>query len=473
MNSIKKIARNIGISGISQIFASILTFILLIFAARYLGEAQFGIYSFALAFTSLFIIFTDFGISQLIIREVARNKDKTNEYITNAQLIKIIFSFFTFGVIALVINLMRYPQDVINVVYIFAIYIILTSFAQAFMSIFQAYERIEYIAITVLVEKIIILSIGLLVLNIGYGLLGISYVYLLASITSIIICLIITFKKFEPRLRIKITIWKKLTKLSLPFGLNTLFGMLFFNIDAVLLSILISSVAVGIYSAAYNPLLALSMIISGMFVTAIYPVMSRFFLSSKNSLNTITTLSSKYLMIIGLPIAVGCLLLADRIIIILYGGQFSSSIIVFQILALFIPIRLISSVTGTLLTSINKQTLRTFSVFLSAILNIILNLLLIPYFSYVGASIATVLSEIFLYFAFIYFINKHFTKLKLYKNYTKPLISSIIMGMLIFYFKEVNLFLLTIFAILVYISMLFLLKTFTEEDKLILKKIMQ
>ena len=130
-----------------------------------------------------------------------------------------------------------------------------------------------------------------------------------------------------------------------------------------------------------------------------------------------------------------------------------------------------SSITGTLLTSINRQSIRTVSVGLSALFNIVLNAVMIPYLSYIGASIATVLSEVFLYFVFYYYINKHYKKLELHKYFIKSLVATLMMGGVVFYFKDFNLFLLILLAGLVYFVMLLVLRTFTQEDKDIFKQV--
>ena len=474
MNTIQRIAKNTGVLGISQVITSILGFFVLIYIARYLGEVGFGKYSFAISFTALFIIFADLGISNLIIRELARNKELTNEYLTNVSVIKLLLSFLAFGFIAVTINLMDYPQDTTYAVYLFGVYMILTSFALAFKSIFQAYEKMEYTAVVMIIEKIILIPLVLFVLTSGYGLIELAYVYVFVGIVAVTLSFsIVLIKIAKPKPTINLSLWKTLIIGSIPFGLNALFAVLFFQIDTVMLSIFKDDAAVGIYNAAYVPLLALTGIISGMVVSALYPVMSRYFISSKDSLETFTVLPSKYMAIIGFPIGIGCFVLADRFIALFYLDQYSASIIAFQILALFIPIRLVSSITGTLLTSINRQSLRTVSVGLSALFNIVLNAVLIPYLSYIGASIATVLSEVFLYFVFIYFINKHYKKLELHKHFIKPLIASLVMGGFVFYFIGVNLLLLILSACFVYFVMLLVLRTFTQEDKNIFKQVVR
>ena len=474
MNTVQTIAKNTGVLGISQVITSLLGFILLIYIARYLGEVGFGKYSFAVSFTALFIIFADLGISNLIIRELARNKELTNEYLTNVSLIKLLLSFLAFGFIALTINLMDYPRDTTYAVYLFGVYMILTSFAQTFRSIFQAFERMEYDAAVMVIEKIILFILVLFVLFSGYGLIELAYAYMFAGIVAVTMSFSIVLTKIaKPKSTIDFSLGKTLIIGSIPFGLNALFGVLFFRIDTVMLSILKDDAAVGIYSAAYIPLLALTSIIGYMVLSPIYPVMSRYFISSKDSLRTLTVLSAKYMAIIGFPIAIGCFILANRFIALFYAGQYTASIIAFQIIALHIPIRLINGVIGRLLPSINRQSQYTIGFGLSALCNIILNAAMIPYFSYIGASIATILSEVFLYFILIYFINKYYKKLELHKHFIKPLVAALMMGGFVFYFKDINLLLLIILGGLMYFAMLLLLRTFTQEDKNIFKQVVR
>lgn len=470
--SIQKIAKNISVFGIAQIIISMLGFFLLIYIARYLGEVGFGRYSFALSFTSLFLIFGDIGISQFIIRELARNEEYTNEYVTNASVIKFILSFITFVLIVVIINLMDYPQDIKYVVYLFGIYTILTSFGLTFKSIYQAHQKLEYMAVSMVIEQIVLFSLIMWALFSGYGLIELAYAHVITGIINVLLGIsIVTMKFAKPKFTINLHLWKKLIIGSIPFALNTLFAIFFFRIDSVMLSILKNDAAVGIYNAAYTPLLALTSMISQIIVSALYPMMAKSYIDSNDSLRKLTISSSTYMAIIGFPIAIGCFVLADRFVSLLYGGKYTSSIVAFQILALYIPIRLVSSITGTLLSSINKQSFRTASVGFSALFNIILNAAMIPSLSYIGASIATILSELVLYFCLIYSINKQYGIIKIHKHFIKPFIASLLMGLFVYYLKT-NLFLVILLGALVYLIILILLGTFVQEDKNILNQIL-
>jgi len=473
MNQVQRIVKNMGVTGLAQILTALMSFVLLIYLARFLGEADFGKYSFAFSLTTLLATLTDLGVNQLLVREIARNKDISEEYVGNAVLMKVPLAAVTFMVIATISWLLNLNPDLMILIYLLGLYNVLLTVSNTYVSLFQAWERMEYVALLQIIERVFVVVLGLAVLILGYGVLGIGCVYAVAGFLDILVSVTVTSRRFmRPSLSFNPSLQRKLIVMGLPFGLNSLFAMFFFKIDTVLLGIMKDDVAVGIYNAAYNPLLSISMIISGMVAAAIYPVMSRYFTSNADSLETFTMVSCKYLSILGFPIAAGCLVLADRFIELFYGGGYLGAILAFQILALFIPIRLVSTVTGTLLTSINRQGFRMLSVGLSAILNIILNVALIPAYSYIGASAATVISEVFLYLLFLFYIWRHYRGVNVSSTFTRPALASIVMALAIYPFRDMALIITVAFASCVYFAVLAVIGGFREEDRMIIMNIL-
>jgi len=90
MNTVQRIAKNTGVLLVSQIASYILGFFFVMYTARYLGAAGFGILSFALAFTGIFGVFADLGLSTLTIGEVARDKSLASDYLGNIAVMKVI-----------------------------------------------------------------------------------------------------------------------------------------------------------------------------------------------------------------------------------------------------------------------------------------------------------------------------------------------------------------------------------------------
>lgn len=471
MRAIQRITKNIAITGLSQLTISILGFIYVISIARYLGESEFGKYNFALYYATFFVIIADPGISNFIIREIARNKELTNEYVTNASLIQSLTSLIAFGIIAASINFMHYPQSTKSIVYLFGIYTILTSFSSTFRSVYQAFEQMQFTAAVDVIKQLILITGAFVVMYSKVGLLELAYCYVLTGIIDILLNVIFLKKVESIKPKLNLSLWKPMIIKAFPFGLNSFFAVLFFKIDTFMLSVIKGDIEVGVYSAAYTPLLSLSTVTSYMITSAIYPVMSKNFISHKNLLELITVSTVRYIIIIGLPISVGCLTLADRFINLFYAGKYSASVVVFQILALFIPLRLISGVTGTLLTSMDKQNIRTFSVAICAIINIALNIIMIPKLGSIGAATSTVVSELCLYTMFLVFIHKYYKHLKINQYFIKPLVASLLMGFFITTIPKLNLYLLITISAILYSIILLFLGTFSKEDRSLFKQI--
>lgn len=153
MNTVQRIAKNTGVLLLSQLASYILGLFFIMYTARYLGAEGFGILSFALAFTGIFGVFADFGLSTLTVREVARDKLLAGKYLGNIAVMKVILVVVTFGLIALTINLLGYPQQTITVVYLVALSVIFNSFSGMLYSIFRAYEKMEYQSLGQILKK--------------------------------------------------------------------------------------------------------------------------------------------------------------------------------------------------------------------------------------------------------------------------------------------------------------------------------
>jgi O-antigen/teichoic acid export membrane protein len=464
MSTVKRIAKNTLVLTVADVFSKVLSLILIAYLARFLGDVGFGKYSFAFSFTALFMVLTDLGLSTLTVREVARDKSRAAEYLGNIGFIKILLSLLTFALIFIAINFMQYPPDTRIAVYILGVYWILTSFVQFFRSIFRAFEQMEYEALTTIIERIIAVSLGLLVLFSGYGLIEFVLVLLFAGVVNAIISFFIVVRNFtKPKFEIDLEFWKHLIKEGLPFGVVFIFITLYFKIDITMLSLMKGDAAVGWYYASVAMIEALTFI-PAIFMISLFPVISRFFVSSKESLVLAYEKSFKYLFILGLPIAVGTTLLADRFVLFIYGGDFVNSIISLKILSWALLFIFLNYLLGAVLRSIDRQTLNAYISGIAVFLNISLNLFLIPKFSYIGAAVSTALTEGFVLFLYFYYISKFVCRLSLHKIIIKPLIASLTMGFFVYSLGEINLILLVPIATAFYFGSLYIIKGFHKDD---------
>jgi len=470
MTRARKIAKNTTVLLISQIISYLLSFFYTIYTARYLGVEGFGILSLALAITGIFGILMDIGLTQLTVREVSRNKSLARKYLNNTITIKFILSLLTFGLIFIVVNIIGYPQQTSDVVYIITLSIIIGAFSGIFNSIFQAYEKMEYQSIGVIISSILMFTGVILSIYYKLDILAFASIYLIASIIVLIYSFSIFFKNFFlPKIEFDTNFWKPIIKEALPFGFAGIFVTIYYWIDSVMLSIMVGNEAVGFYNAAYR-LIFVFLSFYAVYITAIFPVMSNFHENAKESLKLASNRSIKYMLIISIPISIGTTMLADKIIILIYGTAYLTSILALQILVWTLIFMFVNGICGNLLGAINKQTVMTKITAMAAVLNIGLNLVLIPAFSFIGAAIATVITEFAILPILIYILQKtDYLDSSLLKGMPSIVLSNIIMIIVIYYLRDLNLFVVIIVSAIIYFASLYVTRTLDEQDISIIK----
>jgi len=482
MNIIQRIAKNTGVLLLSRIVSYILGFFYVMYTARYLGAAGFGILSFALAFTGIFGVFTDLGLRPLTVREVARNKSLAPKYLANVSAMKIILVSITFGLIALVINLLGYPKQTIKVVYLVALSVIFGAFSGMFYSIFQAFEKMEYQSLGQILNSTLILFGAIFAIKQGFSVIGFASIYFLVSIIALVYSFLILRWKFSnptlawsPRkIEIDWSFWKPTIKEALPFGVSGIFITVYYWIDSVMLSTMVGNEVVGWYNAAYR-LVVILLFIPSIINTAIFPAMSKFYISSQNSLNLMTKEYFKLMLVIGIPIGIGTTLLADRVILSIFGMGYTQSILALQVLIWAMVFIFANAAFVRLFESINKQIIVTKITGIGMVENIILNLLIIPRFSYIGASITTVITELSIVILAIvlgYKIGYGIQRRNLLRYILRPAIASLIMGVFIWKLRNMNLVMLIILSVLLYIGILWMFGGIDKEDAHLLKQIL-
>jgi O-antigen/teichoic acid export membrane protein len=332
----------------------------------------------------------------------------------------------------------------------------------------NAFEVQGYQSLYVLSERLIAFIFGFILLYNGYGFLALLTVLVISYASSwFILYKLVSKNIIKLKLRLNLPFLKSLIKKSFPFWFTTIFMTIYFKIDTVMLSFLKDYAATGWYNASHKIIDALSFL-PFVFIAVVFPVMSKFYKKDSNLLLMLYEKSFYYLVALALPLGIGITLLADRIILFVYEKNFTNSIIVLQILIWALVLIFVNYLMGYLLNSIDRQNFFTLTTGIGAVLNIILNLILIPIYSFVGAAVATVATEFFNFILLFYFASKNGFRIDILKIISKPLIASIMMGVFIFYLNNVGLFLLMPLSMLFYFLVLLLIKGVREDDKKIL-----
>jgi len=472
MNPLRRIAKNTFVLLISQFVGLGLGFFFTLYTARYLGAEGYGALAFAISFAGLFAVFADLGLNQLTTREVARDRSLASKYLGNLLVIKTLLIALTFVLIALAINVLNYPAEVVTVVYLVGLSVAIGSFNDTFNSLFQAFEKMEYQSIGAILNSILMLAGALVCITQHFGVIAFGAVYLIVSIIVLVYSIAVTGKRFVvPKIEADQVFWKSNIKEALPFGVSGVFVTIYFTIDSVLLSFIVGNSAVGWYNAAYKLIFVL-MAVPSVFLISMFPVMSRHY-DQATVLKQEFSLAFKYLFITACFILIYGYLFANQIIAIIYGNEFLPSILALQILIFVVPLMFLTYLFGVFLQSTNKQRVVTAITGINCVFNVVLNIVLIPRFGFIGASVVTVLTEGLGFILLLTFIFKNVVKIPLVNYLLKP---ALVTGITIFitYFVALQSWLLAgIVALSLYCGGLLLVGAISQEDVKLIKQLVK
>ncbi|MGQ9815384.1 MAG: oligosaccharide flippase family protein, partial [Candidatus Roseilinea sp.] len=214
---------------------------------------------------------------------------------------------------------------------------------------------------------------------------------------------------------------------SFPLMLNHLLATLFFKVDVPMLEAIKSPVVVGWYSAAYKFVDAFN-IIPAFFTQSFFPIMSRMAVAQDGALARAYTLALKLLVMIAFPLAVFSTFAATFLVGVLGGPEFlPHGAIALSVMIWSIPFGWINSVTNYALIAVNQQRALTRAFAIGLAFNVVANLIVIPHFSYVGAAVTTILSEIVEGTAFYVYVRRHIGPVNWLQVLSRPALAALAM----------------------------------------------
>ena len=473
MSQIRTVFKNMSWVTLSQIITNICAFVWTIIIARYLGVLDYGTLSFVISFTVLIGIGNDMGMTPFTTRELSKDRNETLKYINNIIPFKLILSTFLLIFTVLGVYLLHYNKLIILLTFIMYIETIIISMFNFISGIFQAHEELKPAAISIIIYSISLVILTIIISELDLGLIAIALSYTFSYLLCLIFCSYHLIKQFKlPKLEFDLPFWKNVSKKSLPFGLTIFFYTIYFQIDVVMLSWLSGDYATGLYNSAYK-VISVFTAFYVIYQYVIFPLMSKLYTEDTNLLKISFEQSFKYSLLILLPIIIGVYFYSPYIINLIYTSEFALASVPMQILIWTVVFLFINGVATSLLNSIGKEFDVTKIYVIAAIFNIVVNYILIPEYTYIGASVATVLSEILILGLMMYSISKTEYKpdITLLKTVVKLVICGIILT-IVLYLINVSLYLAIPIGLIVYIIALFLTKSIDDTDKYIVKELL-
>lgn len=391
---------------IAEGFSRILTLFLLIYIARVFGAEEYGKFTFALSFVYLLSMFSDLGISSVVTRELTQKKEAEKDFSAIVSLKILLLA--TTGVLTFVGSFFIIASPEIRIlIWILAIYNAVNVYFEIFYVFLRARERMEYESLAKLFHAILIVGFGFFVLFHIPSVKNMSFAYLSATFTTLIF-LVWFFHRHIYRLQIvfRPKIWKRILSLSWPLALSGLFIVIHNQIDSVMMGFFGQITQTGWYNAAYK-IIGITLIPMALISQAFYPVLSKSFAESQERFQRIWNHQMEAMIIIAVPMMTGGIYLARKIIGGVYGAEFLPATLAFQLLVIMGGILFISDPLQKALIVSHQQNKIFWCTLSGTLMNVILNVIIIPRYSLYGAAITAIASGAVIFFLLLFSVIHH------------------------------------------------------------------
>lgn len=380
---------------IGKVAQSLLALVIGMLTARYMGPSNYGLISYAASLVAFVVPIMNLGLSNVLVQEYTNHKEEEGEIFGSAIIISIISSVFCiFSLLLFTIYFDTNQPETHLIVFLYSI-----------MLIFQACELVEYWFQAKFLSKYVAVSSFL-----AYGIVSIYKIFLLLTSAEVFwfavsnsidyflmtIFLVLTYKKMGGRrFNFSFKVSKRMLSNSKHYVISSLMITIFAQTDRIMLKGMVGEEAVGFYTAAVT-CASISQFVFGALIDSMRP--SIFIYKRDNDvLNYEESIKCLYCIIIYLALiqSITMTCLAQYILAFLYGAEYNSAVDILKISVWYTTFSYMGTVRNIWILAEGKQMYLWIVNLGGALVNVILNWVLIPCYGACGAAIASVITQFF------------------------------------------------------------------------------
>lgn len=475
-------------------FSKIFTYIYRIVIARYYGAEVYGLFSLAIMVLGFFVAFSSFGLTEGLLRFISfyRGKKQINKirYLCKISIIVLFFSSIISAVFLFLlsdfisINIFH-NQSLTIFLKIFSLLIPLSIFSFVFLSILRAFEKISWNSfITNILENGTKLIALIFFIFVGFKINAIIFSYFFGTLSMLLASYLVCrfkipeiFKKDHLKHELKTKITKELFSYSWPIMFFGIISVFLSWIDSFTIGYFKGIPAVGFYNAVV-PIAALLYIAPTLFIQLFAPLITKEYARKKIAvIKELSQQVGKWIFVLNLPLFIIIILFPGAVINLLFGSEYILAENSLRFLSIGIFISSFFTISNNLIFTIGKSKLILIDMIIVAIMNLVLNIILVPKYGIDGAAFSTMLSSIALSLMFLFQAKYYLSIIPLRRKMFKITLLSLIPLSLLILVKQlmianlISLILLGTFFILSYLFLIFITGCLDKNDLLILKAI--
>lgn len=368
--------------------------IIVIYAARVLGTAGFGIVSYALGIAIFFTLIADMGLSAVLTKAAVQYPEQKLHYFSTALIIKLFLIVLSFSAIMIIGPFITTIPEALPLLPIAALILIFDGLREFTIALVRAKEKMEWEAALTLFTNSIIVIIASIFLTIAPNPHSLLSAYALGGGIGFFITLWPLryymknlFFHFERKLI------QPIMAQAAPLIFAGILGGTMLNIDIVMIGWWRSAAEVGLYAAAQKPI-QLVYGFAAIIGASMFPLFSRLIIQDKTKFKSVLRQTMRPVIIGSTALTTVSIILGTRIMTLLYGAPYTTAGLTFKILALTFIINIPIVIGFNILFAANKQKVFLWSSPLGALSNAGLNALFIPWWGIEGAALSTLLTQL-------------------------------------------------------------------------------
>ncbi len=369
--------------------------VLIIYAARVLGAAGYGIYSYVLSLAGFFTAFSDIGLTQLLTREAVKKPEKVSAYISTTFVLKLIVIAATVALTIFVAPFFVRIDAAKPLIPIVALILCLDSLRSFGFSITRAENRMEAEAFLNAATDISTVALGIFVLFAAPTPYNLSLAYAGGVGLGLIYAVFVIGRRFKEAFgAFDKALVKPILNSAWPFAIMGLLGSFMINIDTVVIGIFRNAKDLGYYGVAQRPV-QLLYLFPQLISTSLFPIIARLIRENQTEkIKRVLERSVVAVVAVALPLMVGGIILAPALVNLFFGAEYAGAVLAFQLLLLTLITVFPGNIIGNAIFAYDEQRIFIISSFGGAIMNTVLDLFLIPTYGIAGSAVATILSQL-------------------------------------------------------------------------------
>jgi O-antigen/teichoic acid export membrane protein len=452
----------------ARALAKLGVFVVVVLLLRNLGDERYGRFAAMVVYVTLLGVVADLGLQTIFIRDVARDRRLFGRYLANLLSARLLLSILALVLLAVLLRLLS--PALFSYTLAGFVLLLTTSYSSLLRAVFYIRGRLVYEAVAIVVEAVLLLGLTILAINRHATWDIFLWVYSASYLFTCLFAFGVLRWRWHERvsLRFEPAFLRGLLAAGLPLALGFIITTIYAQLDIVLLQVFKGFQMVGWYSAANRFVDAVAWIPQSA-MGAIFPALSMLSARQRRQLTFAYEKSYKMLALIALPLAIGIGITADSLIHLAAPTGFDQSIPALRILAPSVALLFVNNAFIYTLTAINRQLDFTRLALVTLAVNLLLNVVLIPPYGYLGAAAAATITEATLFAGGWWLLRRHHLPLSIFGSIARVLASAAIMGIAVFLIRSWPLAIVVFAGAAVYIAALVVLRALDAEEWSILR----